>query len=631
MEAAMERAAAGCDAKAGLEGLDLGPYAHGVSAIDYLIHPSWLEDASREVWLRVVDWLIDAGADPTAAFQRALALQLPFIAHHLAARGALPDPNGALRAAFVDRQLGLARALVAGGADPATLADVVRADLITPAKVDVRYRASAEEQRVTVKVLMLVGTSASERESVVKHAATLFQRLGAAGGLGSDVFAPALSRVTEASFEQRQVDEETFEAVSILRARGVAPAGLALVLRALVGARSNAFPAAITIEGELPLDGSDCSVDTARALRWFADASVDVPKPFSPPSISASSKAKKKVFAIVEHAAGRGREVAKALGPIDVEHLSRPEVIAFDAGEPMPMMHFDAKQGDARSDIVLKAFGNTDAPVDHALLRSVFINVMSAVPGVTALTWCDEAGLPAAPPAAETPAKQPAATKKQAASAVVSVDIGPSLVPEVRKALSARGEPPWAGRAKKVAKKKAAASIPASFTDGSPLPPTLREWLAFGDESQPLAGKAPFTPQRFSALLRVLFSRSEGVAEAFAPLEESLFPGPCIPLYVPELCSDLTTLFLYLPLADASGEAPVVGFDFTDDGIIGVFAPRFDHYLARVLGLQRYRYAFGPIPGIDPFVDALLAKLPPRLRKLAKGEKGIINAGPLTR
>lgn len=632
IEVALQRAAAGADATAGLAGLDLGPYPRGDSAMDYLIHPSWQEGTSREVWLRVVDWLVDAGADPAAAFQRALDIHLSFIAHHLATRGVLPDPAEALRRAITRRQSALARALVAGGADPEAIADLVRADLVTPARVEVRYRAAEEEQRVTVTVGLHLNDPTFAADSVVQHVSTLFQRLGAVGGLGSDVFEPARSSVAAESFSRREVAPFHFEAVSVLRVRGVAPAGLALVFRHLVGTRTNALPVAVTIEGELPLDESDRSVDTARALRWFRDPDVDRLQAFPSSAVAVSSKAKKKVFAVVDHGQGVGRVVHRALGPIDPEQLGRPEVIGFDAGEAAPMMHFDAKVGDSRTEIVLKSFGGGGAMGDRSLLRAVVQNVVSSVAGVTALTWCDDAGAPVTA-SEDKPGKKKEVAKKKAPpkAAVATADLGPSLIPELRRALAEQGEPPWVPRRKKATKKATPLAIPATFSDGSPLPPTLREWLAFGDAHLPLSGKAPFEAQTFSALLLALFSGSEEVAEAYEPLASMLFPGACIPLYVPQLCSDDTILFLYPPLADAAGEAPVLGFDFTDDGIVGVFAPRFDHYLARVLDLHRYSYAFGPIPGIEPFVDALLAQLPAAQRKLAQGEGGLIHAGPLVR
>lgn len=632
IEVALQRAAAGADAKAGLDGLELGPYPNGGSALDYLIHPSWQGETPRDVWLRVVDWLVDAGADPAVAFQRALDIHLSFIAHHLATRGVLPDPAEALRRAITRRQSALARALVAGGADPAAIADLVRADLVTPARVEVRYRASEEEQRVTVTVGLHLKDATSAADSVVRHVSTLFQRLGAVGGLGSDLFEPARSSVAAESFSQREVAPSHFEAVSVLRVRGVAPAGLALVLRFLVGTRTNALPVAVTIEGELPLDESDRSVDRARALRWFRDPDVDRLQAFTSLAVAVSSKAKKKVFVVVDHGPGVGRVVHRALGPIDPEQLARPEVIAFDAGDAAPMMHFDAKVGDSRTEIVLKSFGGGGVMGDRSLLRAVVQNVVSSIEGVTALTWCDDAGAPVTAPDAKPAKKNEVAKKKGTTKAAVeTANLGGSLIPELRRALAEQGEPPWAPRRKKPTKKTAPLAVPAAFSDGSPLPPTLREWLAFGDAHQPLSGKSPFEAQTFSALLRALFSGAEEVAEAYEPLASLLFPGACIPLYVPQLCSDDTVLFLYPPLADAAGEAPVLGFDFTDDGIVGVFAPRFDQYLARVLDLHRYSYAFGPIPGIEPFVEALLAQLPAKQRKLAKGDGGIIHAGPLVR
>jgi hypothetical protein len=86
-----------------------------------------------------------------------------------------------------------------------------------------------------------------------------------------------------------------------------------------------------------------------------------------------------------------------------------------------------------------------------------------------------------------------------------------------------------------------------------------------------------------------------------AAVEKTLLPGDCYPLVTPEECHEATILFLYANaknvVANKAGNYPVLGLDFQDEPIIGVFAPTIEVYLGRVTGeIPDPGYTLGPGP-----------------------------------
>lgn len=650
---ALRRAEA--DAARGLEGLDLGPDERGLLPIFHLVIPeSWapVPEAAR---VRVLDWLLDAGADGDACtpvgssvLEVAIENGLEGVVRRLLERGAVLHVDSALGAAFRGRRITLARELLARGAKLASLlapgvrlADVVRDDLVTPRDVDVRYRASAEPQRVRFSVRLVRLESASAMaDAAMRHAGSLLQRLGAVGVLGSDRFAPRESRVEVEDYQFREAGESVVEATSVLQVRGVSPAGLALVLRGFVTGPGAGYPMSLTLAGDLPLDEGPESVDTARAISWFGDAALDPIRPFPEVPFAVESRPRKKTLAVVRHEAGRGGEVLAAIRPLEEGILPRLGSVTFDAAARTATMVMDGKPGDTQTEIALKTHRLADEPMgfDMNLLRTLVLHALAAVPGVTTLRWCLE-------PAEETPVKPMSDTRARRPRR----DEGPTtpkgqiaMMKKVIERITADGKLPT-GAMLDARKAKAPAPLPEAtlskltFADGTAVPPSLREWLAFDAAWQPLAidtKKKQIKPSSFAELLAWKFEDSPEVAAAFEPLQEILLPGPCYRVYTPSVCSDGSFLFLYPRLADEEGEAPVLGFDFTDDGLVGVFAPSFDVYMARALDLVRFPTAFGAAPGAHGkakkrALDALVTAAPAKLRKKLYVEDEVISVGSL--
>lgn len=630
VEELVRRVRAGASIDDAADGLDLGWDMHGLHASEYLLHGvvwAGLDDAK---YVALVDWFLARGADggrllATGLEDRGALGRIPPMVEHLLTRRPLPDLAPALRTAFRLRRETMARRLLALGADVGVLAPWVRADLVTPASVEVRYRASAEEQRVafSIRFLALRARSFAGYPEVQARTQRLV-RLGASGLLGSDLFDPAASHVAEESPQIVEHRESgTWEATSTLRVKGVAPAGLALVLRWLVGADADLFPIAIRFVGELAPNGDACSVDDARALAWFRGPEND---PIAPPAslpFPITVKPKKKCFAIVEHDANAAASLSTATSAIEEPLELCATRVGWDSDTPPMAELLDTRTTPTRTEIVLKRYlaGRTTPP--RAPLRALVLAAAAACGGATSLRWADDAEVSAdvaRPPEAPIPVpkkRTPKPSTKRATT--IAVDRRPSRIGELRRLARTLDGLPWSASG-------APSTAPPSSLGGAPLPPTLREWLEGADAPWPVPRRGPFEPRTFTELVR---EQEPALAEIFGGLEEHLLPGPCVPLFVPSLCTDHTVLFLYLPLVDDASEPPVLGFDPTDEGLVGVFAARFDDYLARVLGVDAYPYAFGPVPGADAHAHALLAGLPAAQRKRVRLVEGYLPVGRL--
>lgn len=630
----VDRVAEGMALDEAAQGLDLQPDAQGNHASDFLCLPGLWSKLDEARLFALVDWLLDHGTDGARLLSRTLsdntyadAGENP-IRRHLLSLSPLPDLGPALIGAFRGRRLALARAFVARGADPSVLGDWVEDDLVTPATLDVRYQASEQEQQVTLAlVLRRLQPDYPAEVSPALEIPRRLVRLGGGGLLGGELFDPRSSSVVEESVESTSVDGDTEVRLS-LRVRGVSPAGLALVFRWFAGRELHWYPRAIRLHGELALVHDAASVDSARARSWFRDPAVD---PYLPPRavpFTVTSKPRKKMFAMVEHRENAWRDIHKLGQLLDPEPLCATRV-GFDIDDPSPFAHFDSKSAaSTKTEITLKSYGGGERS-DPAPLRAAFLHGLCALGCVTSVRWCDDAGAAdaaaadagaadagAAAGAQEPPPEKPSAKKKPKPAKPVSVDHpdrGPSRIAALRTKHGA-APLPWA-----------AVGAPAGAIPDA-IPPTLRAWLTGGGATWPLSKERPFEQRTFVELVAAAHPE---LATALAPLGEHLLAGPCIPLFVPSSCADGTILFLHLPLADSDGEPPVLGFDPTDEGLVGVFAPRFDHYLARVLGIDKTKTTFAAGSLTDPYLSALVGRLPARQRSGARPKKGVIAVGGL--
>lgn len=599
----VRRVASGTPIDAAVEGLDLGFNEHGRHASEML---AWVNWENPDPPRTIAHWMIEQGADAGTMLARAIEESVPTMIEVVLPRVAPGELGPALRAAFAKRRLAFARDLIARGADPSAL-DVVREDLVTPKVLEVSYRASADVQRVTFLVRFAVLGPAHQPEILAKHHGSALLRLGGGHLLASDIFDPAESNVEEESCDRRVIDG-AHEIEYLLRVRSVSPAGLAMVLRMLVYTPRELYPVVLRVTGELSPNGDALSVDTARAERWFKDADADPIRPPQGVPFEVVSKPKKKTFAVVEHTPLIGRALAQAIGWISVESLGSPGV-GLDVDIPAATEDLEAKFAETKTEIVLKHYAGPTRS-DRSRERTLVLHACAGHRGVTSVRWCDDAGVASDTSTGEPKRKneKKPSPKKPRRPSIMHPELGPSRIPELRALYRGRGSTPWddAGAA--------SSEVPESFA-GAPVPPTLRAWLSYHDATWPLPRGASLAPTAFAAL-------SESAA-AFAPLEDQLFRGACVPLFVPSICADGTVLFLYLPYANDDGEAPVLGLDPTNDGLVGVFAPRFDHYLARVLGVDSAPYVFVDAPETAPYVNALatFAKL--------RAERGVLFVGAL--
>lgn len=173
------------------------------------------------------------------------------------------------------------------------------------------------------------------------------------------------------------------------------------------------------------------------------------------------------------------------------------------------------------------------------------------------------------------------------------------------------------------------------LSSGRPLPQSLAAWLAYDGAWQPLdvdPVKKVLRPSTFKELLRRAMPT---VAPSFEGLGDVLLPGGCHRVWIPSECSDSSVVFLYEPATGDDGEPPVVGLDFSDSGIVGLFACGFDVYMARVMQVcEGLPYALGAGPA--PYADASRAALqriisaaPKAIQKKLYVDEDVIAVGSL--
>ena len=617
---------AGTPPEQALAPLVAGYDEHGKHTSEYLLNASLRRSCSMEAWTAAAKHVVEA-ADVAHLLSESIAARVAPMTDLLLARSPLPKLDGALVAAFEARDVTMMRRLVALGADRSVAAAWVRADLVSPAEVDVSYRAAAEEQQVSLSVTFRVLTDRTDALRQAREAMSHFARLGEAGVLGGRDFDPAASRVVQKELDVQGSSGRELTARLVVAVRGVSPCGLALVLRLLTGRYPAIFPSSVALHGALAPSNDPLSVNSARALSWFSSLEVDALEPWPGSQVQPRTKTTKG-FATVTFQQPIGRELHMALLAIDaasVRVLASPE----GAGGPAPTTHFDSRWTDGKSDIVLK-FVDRDVPVDLRMLRALVTNAALALPGTSGITFKLDAGLSeAAAPGLNAGASATAqaagarggtAAKRgkgaEARALGTLPELGDSLVQQLAAHID---DAPW--RAVGAARH----ALPVAPLPHE-LPPTLVAWLQLNHEWLPLPPDHPLEERSFMALVR---ERAPALDDALAPVAERLLPGPCLPLFVPSVCADGTLLFLYLALSDKAGESPVLGYDPSDEGLVGVFAPRFDYYLARVLGLHAHPYVFAPGPATTPILAALVAPLTASLRRRVLDPAGVIQLGPL--
>ncbi|MEZ4375885.1 MAG: hypothetical protein R3B07_34070 [Polyangiaceae bacterium] len=215
---------------------------------------------------------------------------------------------------------------------------------------------------------------------------------------------------------------------------------------------------------------------------------------------------------------------------------------------------------------------------------------------------------------------------------------GKSLIQEVIEAIEAEGELP-SERMLDAPKPKAAKGLPASaiselrLSNGMELPPSLAAWLEYDARWLPLEiADGVVHGTSFAELVTEVVP---DVGEMFAMLGESLLTAECYRLWVPQMCPEMSAVFLYGAHADNQGELPVLCFAYDDDGILGVFAAGFDVYLARVMGVcEDVSYAIGEGPpayakASKAALEALLKAADPAVRKQVYVSQGVISVGSL--
>jgi len=175
-----------------------------------------------------------------------------------------------------------------------------------------------------------------------------------------------------------------------------------------------------------------------------------------------------------------------------------------------------------------------------------------------------------------------------------------------------------------------------TLADGKPLPPSLRAWFTYDAKWQPFEIDTKQKRLRAKKFNDLLEAALPDIAPAFAELGRMLLTGDCYRIFVPSECDENTVLFLYGPLADKSGEMPAIGFCFSDDGFVGVFACGFDVYLARVMQVcEAVPYAFGAGPkpyasATKQLIKSLVAAAPKPVQKKLHVDDDVIWVGQLT-
>ncbi|MCA9646171.1 MAG: hypothetical protein H6718_03895 [Polyangiaceae bacterium] len=215
---------------------------------------------------------------------------------------------------------------------------------------------------------------------------------------------------------------------------------------------------------------------------------------------------------------------------------------------------------------------------------------------------------------------------------------GRALIEEVIAAIQAEGELP-SDRMLDAPKPKAAKGLAASaiselrLSNGMALPPSLAAWLEYDARWLPL--EIADGVVQGASFAELVADAVPDVGEMFGVLGESLLTAECYRLWVPQMCPEMSAVFLYGAHADAEGELPVLCFAYDDDGILGVFAAGFDVYLARVMGVCKdVSYAIGEGPpayakAANAALDGLLKAADPGVRKQVYVAQGVISVGSL--
>jgi len=353
----------------------------------------------------VIDVLLRHGAridEPSATGLSPLAWAIARgdgdAALHLVTRGASVSSGAELHAAFAAGLVSLARALADRGAPmdvptPAgfSVAEVVEADLLTPRELKVRYRASEEPQRVRVG-LRLARLSDAESygwQEQLRAEARAIVRLGELGVLGSAASPESRSAVRESRLAIEPAQRGFWDAEQELTVVGVSPAALALAVRSLCLGRL-VYAARVVIEGDLPIDGSEESVETERARSWFRDPSVDRLLPPATLPFPVAEAPESGVLVVVKHERGAGDRIRDALVELGAftppAPAVRPDCGARGATLAITPGTVLQRSTTVRAHIV----GDPAEPpaFNRDATRAMVLRALAACGGVEHVTWC---------------------------------------------------------------------------------------------------------------------------------------------------------------------------------------------------------------------------------------------------